>query len=240
MTDTSDLSGKIALVTGASRGIGRAFALELARAGVHVVALARTQGGLEELDDEIRAAGGTASLICGDITNREEMAALGPALFQRFERLDIYVANAAILGELAPVADISPKVWDTTIDVNLSAQWYLLAMLDPLLRQSDCPRVLFLSTGTVTGFHPFWSAYTASKAGLEALARTYANEMAKTKLRVSILNPGATRTDMRATAMPGEDPQSLPSAEEVARLMLPFATASYDGHAERVNIRDLM
>ncbi|MGV6800726.1 MAG: SDR family NAD(P)-dependent oxidoreductase [bacterium] len=240
MMEIINLKDRIALVTGASRGIGRATALALAKAGAHVIAMGRTQGGLEELDDDIKAIGGTASLIVADINNREEIKQLGPALLQRFGKLDIYIANAGLLGELAPVADIDPKRWDLTINTNLTAQWYLLAQLDPLLRQSDAARVLFLTTGTTTSYRAYWSAYTVSKAGLEALGRTYANEMKNTNLRVALINPGATRTDMRAQAMPGEDPNTLPPASAIAEQMLKFVEPDYDGLADRINIADMI
>ena len=212
-----DLSGKTALVTGASRGIGYATAKTLAAAGAQVVALARTVGGLEELDDEIRAiktARGPAPetiLIPADLTDAESMAALPGALAERFGKLDILVANAGALGELAPIPDISEKAWREVFNVNVDANWRLLRLLDPLLRASGGARIAAL-TSRVGGAEPraFWGAYAASKAALEMLFKTYAEELRNTPHRVAIIDPGAMRTKMRAAAMPGEDPAALP------------------------------
>jgi NAD(P)-dependent dehydrogenase (short-subunit alcohol dehydrogenase family) len=232
---TSEFSGKIALVTGASRGIGRAAAVALGGAGAHVILLARTVGGLEEADDEIRRAGGTATLIPADLADFTAIDRLAPAIGERFGRLDILVLNAGALGELAPVPDIAPKVWRQVFDVNVEANWRLLRALDPLLRASEAARVLVL-TSRVGGeiARPFWGAYAASKAALEMLARTYAEEMRATPLRVAILDPGAMRTRMRASAMPGEKPETLPDPSEIAPLILKAASRAYDGFAERL------
>lgn len=235
MIKTPDLSGKIALVTGASRGIGRASALALAKAGAHVLALARTVGGLEELDDEIAKAGGKASLIPADLTEFETVDQLGPALAKRFDKLDILVLNAGALGELAPIPDIAPKAWRRAFDVNVEANWRLLRTLDPLLRASGGARVIVMTSrigGEVA--RPFWGTYAASKAALEMLAKTYAEETAKTGVRVAIVDPGPMRTKMRAEAMPGEDPKTLPDPSEIAPVILKAASPYYDGMAERL------
>lgn len=231
---TPDLSGKTALVTGASRGIGRAAALALGRSGAHVLALARTVGGLEELDDEIVKAGGTASLIPADLTEFDTLDQLGPALAKRFPKLDILVLNAGVLGELAPVPDIAPKAWRRAFDTNVEANWRLLRTLDPLLRASGSARVIVMSSrigGEVA--RPFWGAYAASKAALEMLAKTYAEESKAAGVRVAIVDPGAMRTRMRAEAMPGEKPETLPDPSEIAPVILKAASADYDGMAER-------
>ncbi|MFZ5618966.1 MAG: SDR family NAD(P)-dependent oxidoreductase [Pseudomonadota bacterium] len=230
-----DLSGKIALVTGASRGIGRASALALAKAGAHVLALARTVGALEELDDEIVKAGGKASLIPADLTEFEVVDQLGPALANRFSKLDILVLNAGVLGELAPIPDIAPKVWRRVFDTNVEASWRLLRTLDPLLRASGGARVIVM-TSRIGGeiARPFWGAYAASKAALEMLAKTYAEETAKAGVRVAIIDPGAMRTKMRAEAMPGERPETLPDPSEIAPLILYAVSPAYDGLAERM------
>jgi NAD(P)-dependent dehydrogenase (short-subunit alcohol dehydrogenase family) len=235
----SEFKGKIALVTGASRGIGRAVALALARAGAHVLALARTVGALEALDDEIRASGGTASLIPLDVTDRAAVEALGPALQGRFDRLDIFVANAGALGELAPLADLDEKSWARALDTNLVANWRLLKTLDPLLRASGAARVAVL-TSRVGGEEPraFWGAYAVSKAGLETLAGTYALETKAAGVRVAIVDPGAMRTRMRAQAMPGEDPAQLPPPEAVVPLMLHVLSPAYEGIGERFELRN--
>ncbi|MGD9799542.1 MAG: SDR family NAD(P)-dependent oxidoreductase [Parvularculaceae bacterium] len=240
MTDANalDLAGKTALVTGASRGIGRAAAVALAGAGAHVLALARTVGGLEELDDEIADAGGKASLIPADLTEFDTVDQLGPALARRFPKLDILVLNAGALGELAPIPDISPKAFRRAFDVNVEANWRLLRTLDPLLRAAGGARIIVM-TSRVGGelARPFWGAYAASKAALEMLARTYAEETHSAGVRVAIIDPGAMRTRMRAEAMPGEDPSTLPDPSEIAPLILNAASPFYDGLAEKFKRR---
>jgi len=210
------LLGKIALVTGASRGIGYATALALARAGAHVVAVARTVGGLEELDDAIRAAGGSATLVPLDLKDYEGIARLAAALNERYRRLDILIANAGILGPLSPLGHVPPNEWDEVMAVNVTANWHLVRSMDPLLRMSDAGRVVFLTSGVGANPRAYWGPYAISKAALDALARTYAAETVTTNVRVNLLSPGPTRTRMRAAAMPGEDPMSLKTAEPVA------------------------
>ncbi|MEM9707006.1 MAG: SDR family NAD(P)-dependent oxidoreductase [Pseudomonadota bacterium] len=236
---TKRFSGKIALVTGASRGIGRATALALATEGAHVLALARTIGGLEELDDDIRSVGGSASLIPCDLTSSEAINNLAPALAQRFEKIDILVLNAGVLGELAPLPDVSEKLWTRTIDTNLTANWRLLSKIDPFLRASGNARVAFL-TSRVGGAEarPFWGPYAVTKAGLEMMAETYALESKSAGVRVSIIDPGAMRTKMRAQAMPGENPETLPDPSELAPMLFSAISPDYDGTAERFVFRD--
>lgn len=211
-----DLSGKTALVTGASRGIGRSIAIALAKAGAQVLAVARTTGALEELDDEIRSFGGKASLVPFDLTDGEGIERLAGALSERFEALDILVLNAASIGELAPVADIDPKVWVHTLNLNVTANWRLLRALDQMLRKSTDARVITL-TSKVGGeeARAFWGAYAVSKAALEMLIETHAAETLKTNIHHAIIDPGAMRTDMRKVAMPGEDPETLPHPDEI-------------------------
>ncbi len=211
----ADLTGRIAVVTGASRGIGYAAALGLAAAGAHVVAVARTTGGLEELDDAIRARGGSATLVPLDLKDGPGIDRLGGAIHERWGRLDMLFANAGMLGAITPVGHIDPKLWDRVLAINLTANWRLIRSLDPLLRQSDAGRALFVTSGVTKSCRPFWGVYTATKAGLEALVRTYAGEMANTSVRANLLDPGALRTHMRAQAMPGEDPETLKSPEAV-------------------------
>ncbi|MEM6538812.1 MAG: SDR family NAD(P)-dependent oxidoreductase [Pseudomonadota bacterium] len=234
-----DLQGRVALITGASRGIGYEAAKALAKSGAHVLALARTVGGLEDLDDEIKETGGACSLVPCDLTETEALDRLGPVLLERFGRIDILVANAGDLGELAPVPDVDEKIWRRTFDINVHANWHLLKTLDPALRASDAGRAVFLTSriGGETA-RAYWSPYAASKAAMEMLASTYAEETAKTKLRVAIVDPGATRTRMRAKAMPGEDPETLPHPSEIAPLIVHAASPLYDGHAERLIFRD--
>jgi NAD(P)-dependent dehydrogenase (short-subunit alcohol dehydrogenase family) len=210
------LAGKIALVTGASRGIGHATGLALARAGAHVVAVARTVGALEELDDAIRAVGSSATLVPLDLKDYEGIARLGAALNERYGRLDILIGNAGILGPLSPLSHVTPKEWDDVIAVNVTANWHLVRAMDVLLRQAEAGRAVFITSGVGATPRAYWGPYAISKAALDALARTYAAETVTTNVRVNLLNPGPTRTRMRATAMPGEDPMSLKTADDVA------------------------
>jgi NAD(P)-dependent dehydrogenase (short-subunit alcohol dehydrogenase family) len=220
------LTGRIALVTGASRGIGRAIALAMAREGAHVVAVARTVGALEDLDDDIKSAGGSASLVPMDLRKPEGIDQLGLIVFERWKRLDILVGNAGVLGKLSPLGHIEPKTWDEVMAVNVTANWRLIRSFDPLLRQSDGGRAVFVTSGAARIIHAYWGPYAVSKAALEALAKTYAAETVTTAIRVSLLNPGPIRTRMRAQAMPGEDPDSLPPAEAVADAFLPLVLPS--------------
>jgi NAD(P)-dependent dehydrogenase (short-subunit alcohol dehydrogenase family) len=222
---TKPLSDRIAIVTGASRGIGRAAALGLATAGAHVIAVARTTGGLEELDDEIRVAGGAATLVPLDLTDYDGIDRLGAALFERWRRLDILFANAAILGLVTPLAHLDAKVWDEAMAVNVTANWRLIRSLDPLLRASDAGRVLFTSSSAANTCRPYWGAYSITKAALDALAATYAGEVRQTGICVNVFYPGTTRTRMRAQAMPGEDPETLKPPEalvpDIVRMLSP-------------------
>jgi NAD(P)-dependent dehydrogenase (short-subunit alcohol dehydrogenase family) len=211
------LANRIALVTGASRGIGHATALALAHAGAHVVAVARTVGALEELDDAIRAASGqSATLVPLDLKDYPGIDRLGVALHERFGRLDILVGNAGILGPLSPLGHVEPKAWDDVMSVNVTANWRLICAMDPLLKFSDAGRVVFISSSMAARAVAYWGAYAVSKAALETLARTYAAETATTPVRVNLFTPGPVRTRMRAQAMPGEDPMSLKPPDEVA------------------------
>jgi NAD(P)-dependent dehydrogenase (short-subunit alcohol dehydrogenase family) len=235
------LNGRIAVVTGASRGIGRAAALALAQAGAHVVALARTQGGLEELDDAIRAGGGTATLVPLDLKDFGALDRLGAAIHERWGKLDIFLGNAGILGELAPITHIDQPVWDAVMGINVTANWRLIRSLDPLLRASDAGRAIFLSSAAAHKCTAYWGPYSISKAALEALARTYAAETASTPVRVMLVNPGPLRTAMRHAAMPGEDPMTLRTPEDLSphlvRLAAPDWTETgkiYDFPQDRV------
>jgi NAD(P)-dependent dehydrogenase (short-subunit alcohol dehydrogenase family) len=215
------LADKIALVTGATHGIGRAIALSLARAGAHVIATGRTQGALESLDDEIRAAGGpTPSLVPLDLKDLDGLDRLGAALYERWGRLDILIAAAGAMGVVTPVAHLDQKVWDQVMMVNLTANYRLVRSMDPLLRRAPEGRAVFLSSGVARRPRAFFGAYAASKAGLEALAAAYADEVEHTAVRVAVVNPGPMRTRMRMAAFPGEDPETLPMPEEMTPLIL--------------------
>ena len=226
MTTPLDLSGRVAVVTGASRGIGYFLAKELAAAGAHVIAVARTVGGLEELDDEIRAAGGQATLVPLDLADMAGIDRLGGAIHEKWGKLDILVANAGILGVIAPIGHVEAKVFDKVMAVNVTATWRLIRSVDPLLRLSDAGRAIVMSSGAAHSARAYWGPYAASKAAVEALARSWADETRNLSLRVNCVNPGATRTAMRAQAMPGEDPATLPHPSEIAAKIVPLASPS--------------
>ena len=237
MESLPPLSGRIALVTGASRGIGRAAAIALARAGAHVVMVARTVGGLEEADDAIRKIGGAATLVPADLKDFAAIDRLGAALFERWGRLDALLGNASVLGVLTPLAHLQPKVWDEVVAVNVTANWRLIRSLDPLLRASDAGRVVFVSSGAARKHTPFWGAYAASKAALESLVLTYAAECSGTHVKVNLFNPGGTRTAMRAKAFPGEDPAELPTPQDLAPQIVALLRPDCEKSGERVTYR---
>jgi NAD(P)-dependent dehydrogenase (short-subunit alcohol dehydrogenase family) len=222
------LDNAIALVTGASRGLGAVTAVELARLGAHVVITARTQGGLEETDDEIRAAGGKATLLPLDLHEGSQIDAIGPSLFERFGRLDVLVHNAGTLGRLTPVSHIQEKDWNDVVAVNLAATWRLIRTSEPLLRRAEAGRAVFVTTDRARAPLAYWGAYGATKAALEHLVLTWAQELAFTKVRINLFDPGPVRTRLRANAFPGENPADLllPAtvAPALAALCLPTET----------------
>ena len=226
-------SGRIALVTGASRGIGRAAALALAEAGAHVILVARTTGGLEETDDAIQKIGGTATLVPMNLRDFDAIDRLGASIYERWGKLDAMLGNAGVLGTLTPLAQITPKGFAEVMEVNVTANWRLIRSMDPLLRQSDAGRVLFVSSGAAKKHTPYWGAYAVSKAALEMLALTYAAECRDTNLKVNLLNPGPMRTAMRAKAMPGEDPATLPTPDEIAPQIVEMLSPSF-GESETI------
>ena len=223
------LKDRIALITGASRGIGRAVVLALAREGAHVLLLSRARKALEEVDDRIRAQGGKASLIPLDLADGKAIDTLGPTLYERFGRLDVLVGNAAILGRLTPLTHIPSEHWERTLAVNLTAYWRLIRTLDPLLRRSDAGRVIFVtSSGVAQQGRAYWAPYSVSKAALECLAKTYANETSDSAIKVNLIDPGATATGMRAEAYPGEDQSTLRTPEEVAESFIALALPDWN------------
>ncbi len=233
MSDTLPrFDGKVALVTGASRGIGRAIAKALALQGAHVVALARTKGGLEELDDELKALGAQISLLRLDLRESGQIDNLGPTLYERWQRLDIFVGNAGILGPLSPLGHISEADWTQTLNINVTANWRLLRTLDPILRLSPAARVLFMTSNAAQNCRAYWGPYSVSKAALEALAKTYAHEVQSTPVRVNLLNPGRMRTRMRAKAYPGEDENTVPPPEAIVPLALSLLTEQTTANGE--------
>jgi NAD(P)-dependent dehydrogenase (short-subunit alcohol dehydrogenase family) len=232
---TGRLAGRIALVTGASRGIGAAIARAYAKEGAELILTARTTGGLEELDDEIRGISGKTSLLVPfDLKDFDAIDRLGAALYERFGRLDVLVGNAGVLGTLSPLGHISPKEFQEVIDINLTANWRLLRSLDPLLRQSEAGRAIFLTSGAARGPRAYWGTYAISKAALEMMVGIYAQEIQQTKVRANMIDPGRTRTRMRAKAYPGEDPQSLKTPDEIMEKFIDLATVSYTGNGELV------
>jgi len=220
------VSDRVCIVTGAARGIGRAVAEAYASEGAHVLLLARTRKALEEVDDAIRAAGGTASLIPLNLAQGPKVDALGPTLYERFGRLDVLVANAAILGRLSPLIHIPSEHWDQVMTVNVTANWRLVRTLDPLLRRSEAGRVIFVtSSGVAQSGRAYWAPYSVSKAALECLAKTYAHETQDSPIKVNLIDPAATATRMRAEAYPGEDQATLPTPADVAERFVALAMA---------------
>jgi NAD(P)-dependent dehydrogenase (short-subunit alcohol dehydrogenase family) len=236
---TKPLAGRVALVTGASRGIGRATALALARQGAHVIAVARTTGGLEEFDDEASAAGATTTLVPLDMRDYPALYRLAKALNDRYQHLDVLVGNAGVGGPRSPLDHVEPAAWDEVMAVNVTANWHLMRAMDPLLKRSDAGRAVFVTSGAAHHARAYAGPYSASKAALNALVRTYAAETsATTKLRVNLFNPGPTRTRMRALVMPGEDPMTLPTAEEVADTLVPLCLPSLSDTGRLYDFRE--
>ncbi len=235
---TGRLADRVALVTGASRGIGAAVAKRLAREGAHIVLCARTVGGLEEVDDAIREGGGGATLVPLDLRDGAAIDRLGGAVAERWGRLDVLVGNAGLLGDMGPVAHLDPKVWDDVIAVNLTANWRLIRAFDALLRAAPAARVILVSSLAAVTARAYWGVYATSKAALEMLARTYAAEVANTTVRVNLVDPGPTRTGMRARAMPGEDPMTLPTPEDLSALFVELALPACELNGEVVRYRE--
>jgi NAD(P)-dependent dehydrogenase (short-subunit alcohol dehydrogenase family) len=229
------LAGKIALVTGASRGIGTAVAERFAAEGAHLVLAARTTGGLEAVDDKIRATGGTATLVPLDLRDFIKIDELAAAIHQRFGRLDILVGNAAEFGTFSPLAHIDPKLWGEIIDLNLTANWRLIRAMDPLLRAAERGRAIFVTSGIARAPRAYWGPYTVSKAGLEALVKTYAAEIGKTRVCANLIGPGVVRTRLRARVFPGEDPMNLPPPESVAEAFVQLALPECERNGEVID-----
>jgi NAD(P)-dependent dehydrogenase (short-subunit alcohol dehydrogenase family) len=229
------LAGRIALITGASRGIGAAVAQRFAAEGAHVVLAARTVGGLEEVDDAIRAAGGQpATLVPLDLVDGEKIDSLAAAVYERFGRLDVLVGNAGVLGTMTPIGHVDPKEWQHVLDVNVTANWRLIRGFDPLLRLSPAGRAVFVTSGIARGAAPYWAEYATSKAALEMLVKVWAAEVAKTPIRVNLVDPGVVRTRLRAQAYPGEDPTQHPLPETIAGTFVELAAADCTRHGEIV------
>jgi NAD(P)-dependent dehydrogenase (short-subunit alcohol dehydrogenase family) len=223
----TDLTGKIVLVTGASRGIGYQAALAAARRGAHIVAVARTVGGLEDLDDEITAAGSEATLVPLDLRDGDGIDRLGQAIFKRWGRLDGLIGNAGVLGTITPLSHLDVKDFDQAFAVNVTANYRLIRSLDPLLRQSDAGRAVFVSSSSSHSARPFWGLYAATKAALETMVKSYAGELSTTPIKANIFWPGAVRTGMRAKAMPGENPDTLPHPREIVGKLVDMITPAW-------------
>nr|WP_255720695.1 SDR family NAD(P)-dependent oxidoreductase [Acuticoccus kalidii] len=223
----SPLGGRIALVTGATRGIGEQIALELGRHGAHVIAVGRKIEDLEALDDKLKAIGGEGTLVPLDLTDGQGIDRLGASIFERWGKLDVFVGNAGVLGRISPLAHIPAKVWQEAIDVNLTANWRLIRTLDPALRRSDAARCVFITSGAATKLRANWGAYSISKAALNALVQTYVAETGSTAIRANLFSPGPLRTRMRAAAVPGEDPNTLEPPEAVAPLVAAMCVPAF-------------
>src|SRR5882762_2548097 len=234
------LAGRIALITGASRGIGAAVAEQFAREGAHVVLAARTVGGLEEVDDRIRSIGGSATLVPLDLRDFIKIDELAAALYQRYGHLDILVGNAAEFGVFTPLSHLDPTVWSEVVDLNLTANWRLIRAMDPLLRAAEHGRAVFVTTALAREALPYYGPYAVSKAALEAMVRIYAGEVARTRVRANLLDPGIVRTRLRARIFPGENPATVPLPESVADAFLPLVLAECDRNGEIITAADLI
>ncbi|WP_262695062.1 SDR family NAD(P)-dependent oxidoreductase [Kordiimonas aquimaris] len=234
---SNQLEGRLALVTGASRGIGRAVAIELAKQGADIIAVARprSQAALESLDDEIQALGRKCTLVPFDIKDFAAIDRLGASIFERWGKLDIFVGNAAILGPISPLGHIPPKDFQMLLDINVTANWRFIRSLDPLLKASEAGRAIFVTSGSTGKSKAFWGGYMMTKAAVENLALTYSNENNINNINTNIVNPGPIKTDMRAKAVPGEDPDELPKPEEIAKLFAELASPTCEKNGEIIN-----
>src|SRR5205807_5236208 len=234
------LAGKLALITGASRGLGAAVAERFAGEGAHLVLTGRTVGGLEETDARVRAAGGSATLVPFDLREFIKIDELAAALYERYGRLDILVGNAGEFGVFSPLGHIDPALWSEIVDLNLTANWRLIRAMDPLLRAAEHGRAVFVTTALAREALPYYGPYAVSKAGLEAMVRIYAGEVARTSVRVNLLDPGIARTRLRARIFPGENPATVPSAESVADAFLPLVVEECSRNGEIVSAADVL
>ena len=237
-TAAGKLAGRIAVITGASRGIGAATAKIFTAEGAHVILVARTQGGLEEIDDDIRAAGGTATLVPMDLTDYDKIDEMGATIFERYGKLDILIANAGMLGTMGPINHIDPKIWEQTLAVNVTANWRLIRSFDPLLRQSDAGRAIFLTSFAAQVHRAYWGIYATSKAALDMMVMTYAQEILKTNVTANLFNPGKTRTIMRAEAYPGEDPETVKAPEFTASQLVDLVLPSCKLNGEIITAQE--
>ena len=238
--DHINLSGRLILITGATRGLGRAVAIAAAAAGAEIIITGRTIGALEEVDDEIKASGSSATIVELDMKDTAAMPRLAAAIAERWGRLDGFVANAAMLAALTPIGHLTPEAWDESVAVNLTGQWHMIRAFDPLLRAAPAGRAVLVTSGAAVGSRPFWGPYAATKAGLEALGRSWAGESEQTNLRINMINPGGTATKMRASAFPGEDPATLPQPEDIAPAFLMLLADDCPYHGELLEARKMV
>jgi len=236
MTDTGRLADRVAVITGASRGIGAETAKCLAAEGAHVVLIARTIGGLEEVDDAIKKAGGSATLVPCDLTEFDRIDNLGPPLHERFGKLDIFVGNAGMLGPMTPLGHYDAKRWHAVFDTNVHANWRLIRVVERVLKLSDAGRAVLVTSTVASAPRAFWGAYAVTKGALETMTRVWASELANTPVRVNLINPGRTRTELRAEAYPGEDPMTLKTPDTVAAAILDLVTPDCTRHGELVDL----
>ena len=237
---SANLSSRVILITGASRGIGHAVSLAVAQAGADVIVTGRTIGALEELDDAIKAIGAHATIVEHDMGDFAALPRLAAAINQRWGRLDGLVANAATLGTLTPLSHLDQNVWDETISINLTGQWHLIKSMEPLLIAAPAGRAILVSSGAAHDSYPFWGPYAISKAGLEAMGRVWAGETEQTNLRVNMINPGGTATNMRAAAFPGEDANTLPSPDTIAPAFLQLLSSDFQEHGRLFQARNML
>lgn len=226
------LDGKIALLTGATRGIGAGVALALADEGAHIILIGRTTGALEEMDDAIRERGGEATLVPMNLTDFDAIDRLGGLVAEKWGKLDIMIGNAGILGPISPVSHIPPKEWQDLININLTANYRLLRSFDPLLRASEAARTIFVTSGVAKSCRAYWGGYATTKAALECMVKTYANETVNTTIRTNLINPGPIRTSMRAAAMPGEDPETLDTPEDIAPMFVKMCLPDFQQNGQ--------
>ena len=238
--DHINLSGRLILITGATRGLGRAVAIAAAAAGAEIIITGRTIGALEEVDDEIKASGSSATIVELDMKDTAAMPRLAAAIAERWGRLDGFVANAAMLAALTPIGHLTPEAWDESVAVNLTGQWHMIRAFDPLLRAAPAGRAVLVTSGAAVGSRPFWGPYAATKAGLEALGRSWAGESEQTNLRINMINPGGTATKMRASAFPGEDPATLPQPKDIAPAFLMLLADGCAHHGELLEARKMV
>ena len=236
MTDSGRLAGRVAVITGASRGIGAETAKLFAAEGAHVVLMARTVGGLEEVDDAIKSAGGTATLVPCDLTEFDRIDNLGPPLLERFGKVDVFIGNAGMLGDMTPLGHYDAKRWHAVFDINVHANWRLIRVLEPLLKRSDAGRAVLISSTAAHSARAYWGAYAITKAALETMAHVWAAELANTNVRVNLLNPGGTRTVMRAEAFPGEDPLTLKTPDVVAAALIELSVPECTKHDALIDV----